>query len=166
MNYRYALADTEPDRYLSSRATGHLRGVFFTLPSFNLSCGVAHSICWCMMSAQRRLSNGIPRKVSRLYSTLPDGARPQGGDQWVEAQTIFDTQHDHYNCCITDGSNTKRIFGPVLHLDIKEGKIWIQWNGTEDDIAPNSWRSVSPNTILCSGFHTPRMRQYTEYAVS
>ncbi|MGD1865580.1 MAG: element excision factor XisI family protein [Phormidesmis sp.] len=23
----------------------------------------------------------------------------------------------------------------TMHVDIKDGKIWIQWNGTEDDLA-------------------------------
>jgi len=90
----------------------------------------------------------------------------KGGDQWVEAQTIFDTEHDHYQLLYNGWHNTKRIFGPVLHLDIKEGKIWIQWNGTEDDIAAELVALGVPKHDIVLGFHTLRMRQYTEYAVS
>ena len=90
----------------------------------------------------------------------------QGGDQWVEAQTIFDTERDHYQLLYNGWRHNKRIFGPVLHLDIKGGKIWIQWNGTEDDIAAELVALGVPKHDIVLGFHTPRLRQYTEYAVS
>jgi len=90
----------------------------------------------------------------------------QGGDQQVEAQTIFDTEHDHYQLLYSGWQNTKRIFGPVLHLDIKDGKIWIQWNGTEDDIAAELVALGVPKHDIVLGFHTPLLRQYTQYAVS
>ena len=48
----------------------------------------------------------------------------QGGDQWVEAQTIFDTERDHYQLLYSGWRNKKRIFGPVLHLDIKGGSAF------------------------------------------
>ena len=89
----------------------------------------------------------------------------QGGDQWVEAQTIFDTERDHYQLLYSGWRNKKRIFGPVLHLDIKDGKVWIQWNGTEDDIAAELVALGVPKHDIVLGFHTPLLRQYTEYAV-
>ena len=52
------------------------------------------------------------------------------------------------------------------HLDIKGGKIWIQWNGTEDDIAAELVALGVPKHDIVLGFHTPLLRQYTEYAVS
>jgi hypothetical protein len=54
----------------------------------------------------------------------------------------------------------------VLHLDIKGGKIWIQWNGIEDDIAVELVALGVPKHDIVLGFHTPLLRQYTEYAVS
>jgi len=90
----------------------------------------------------------------------------QGGDDRVEAQTIFDTERDHYQLIYIGWQNKKRIFGPVLHVDIREGKIWIQWNGTEDDIAAELVALGVPKHDIVLGFHTPTMRQFTEYAVS
>ena len=90
----------------------------------------------------------------------------QGGDEGVEAYTIFDTARDHYQLMYIGWHHKKRIFGPVLHLDIKGGKIWIQWNGTEDDIAAELVARGVPKHDIVLGFHTPGMRQFTEYAVS
>ncbi|UIE36198.1 XisI protein [Leptodesmis sichuanensis] len=88
----------------------------------------------------------------------------RGGDQEVEAQTLFDPVHDHYQLIYIGWHNKRRIFGPVLHLDIKDNKIWIQWNGTEDDIAAELVALGVPKQDIVLGFHPPFMRQFTDYA--
>ena len=61
--------------------------------------------------------------------------------------------------------NRRRIYGSVMHLDIKDSKIWIQWNGTEDDIAAELVEMGVPKQDIVLGFHTPHMRQFTDFAV-
>jgi XisI protein len=68
--------------------------------------------------------------------------------------------HFHYK------RTSPRFSGELPHLDIKDGKIWIQWNGTEDDIAAELVALGVPKHDIVLGFHTPVLRQYTEYAVS
>ncbi len=53
----------------------------------------------------------------------------------------------------------------MLHLDIKNGKIWIQWNGTEDDIAADLMALGVEKQDIVLGFHSPYMRQFTDFAV-
>lgn len=54
----------------------------------------------------------------------------------VEAQTVFDTVRDHYQLVYVGWKrNGLRDYGCLLHLDIKGGKIWIQYDGTEGGIA-------------------------------
>jgi hypothetical protein len=53
----------------------------------------------------------------------------------IDAQLIFDIEHDHYQLVDVGWENHKRIHSCFLHLDIKDGKVWIQHNGTEDHIA-------------------------------
>lgn len=87
------------------------------------------------------------------------------GNDEVEAQSIFDTQQDHYQLIYIGWRNERRIFGPVLHFDIKNSKIWIQWNGTEEDVALTLVEMGVPKEDIVLGFHPSFMRQYTEYAV-
>jgi hypothetical protein len=91
--------------------------------------------------------------------------RNSGNDE-VEMQTIFDKEQDHYQLTYIGWREEKRIFGTVLHLDIKGGKIWIQWNGTEEDIADELVKMGVPKDDIVIGFQPPYMRKYTEYAVS
>jgi XisI protein len=88
----------------------------------------------------------------------------RGSDKNVEAQTIFDQIHDHYQLIYIGWHNKHRIFGPVLHLDIKDNKIWIQWNGTEDDIAEQLVALGVAKQDIVLGFQPPFMRQFTDYA--
>ncbi|RKZ51511.1 MAG: hypothetical protein DRR16_05050 [Candidatus Parabeggiatoa sp. nov. 3] len=48
--------------------------------------------------------------------------KPAHGE--VEVQTIFDREHDHYQFGSVGWHGQKRIRGCVLHLDIKQGKIY------------------------------------------
>ncbi|NEQ98820.1 MAG: XisI protein [Cyanothece sp. SIO2G6] len=84
----------------------------------------------------------------------------------TETQAIFDQQRDHYQLVhVGWRRNGQRNYGCVLHLDIKDGKIWIQHDGTEDGIASALVELSVPKTDIVLGFHDPFMRQYTGFAV-
>ena len=84
----------------------------------------------------------------------------------VERQTVFDTEHDHYQIVNVCWKNERRVYGCILHLDIKDGKIWLQYNGTEIDFAEEFAALGVPKQDIVIGFHSPFMRQFTEFAVN
>lgn len=86
-------------------------------------------------------------------------------DQRIQAQTIFDTERDHYQLVYVGWRDSKRLYGTVLHLDIIDGKIWIQQDGTEVGIANQLVELGVPKHDIVLGFNPPKMRQYTEFAV-
>ena len=88
-----------------------------------------------------------------------------GGDRTVETELIFDTARDHYQIVHVGGQDERRIYGCILHLDIKEGKIWLQHNGTENDIAAELVEMGVSKTDIVIGFHSAFKRQFTEYAI-
>ena len=59
----------------------------------------------------------------------------------------------------------KTIYGCVIHLDIKNEKIWLQYNGTEIDIAEELVELGVPKTDIVLGFQPPYRSQYTDYAI-
>ena len=61
--------------------------------------------------------------------------------------------------------NKHRVFGPVMHFDIKDGKIWIQWNGTEEEVGERLVEMGLPKHDVVVGFHPPHMRKFTDYAL-
>ncbi len=87
-------------------------------------------------------------------------------DRQVETELIFDTTRDHYQIVHVGWQGERRIHGCILHLDIKDGKIWLQHNGTENDIAQELVEMEVPKTDIVIGFHSLFKRQFTEYAIS
>ncbi|MBH8566005.1 XisI protein [Nostoc sp. CENA67] len=84
----------------------------------------------------------------------------------IEVETIFDTERDHYQIVHVGWEGQDWIHSCIIHIDIKDGKIWLQWNGTEDDIAANLVAAGVPKEDIVLGFQSPFMRQFTDYAVS
>lgn len=101
-----------------------------------------------------------------IQELLIERAKLRSPNDPVESQTVFDRDGDHYQL-ISVGwkDNSTRIYGCVLHVDIRDGKIWVQHDGTEEAIAEQLVaRGISKREIVLA-YHPPNLRQYTEYAV-
>ena len=82
----------------------------------------------------------------------------------IERETILDVSNDHYQLVNVGWRGERRIYGCLLHFDIKKGKIWIQQNWTENNVAQELVDlGVSQNDIVL-GFQSPYKRQLTEFA--
>jgi XisI protein len=104
-----------------------------------------------------------PKIVQQL---LEDYAALSGDDPTVAIELIFDTVRDSYQLVHVGWHDDHRIHGCILHLDIRDGKIWLQHNGTENDIAAELVEMGAAKSDIVIGFHSPFKRQFTEYAVS
>ena len=60
----------------------------------------------------------------------------------------------------------RRVHGCLVHVDIIDGKIWIQRDGTERGIARELVEAGVPKDRIVLAFHSPAKRQQTEFAVS
>lgn len=89
--------------------------------------------------------------------------KPAHGD--IEVETILDTERDHYQIFYVGWDKQTRVHHCSIHIDIKGGKIWLQWNATEDDIAEDLVIAGVPKEDIVWGFQPPFMRKYTGYAV-
>lgn len=65
-----------------------------------------------------------------------------------------------------EGENKQRVYGIVVHAEIRAGKIWIQYDGIEDSITEELVAMGVPKNSIVLGFHPPELRQYTGYAVT
>ena len=100
-----------------------------------------------------------------IQNLLKEFASHKSASEDVESQTIFDTEGDHYQLVNAGWHNKRRVYGCVLHLDIKDGKIWIQHDGTEIGIANQLVELGVSKSDIVLAFHSPFKRQFTEFAV-
>ncbi|MGK7876991.1 MAG: XisI protein [Xenococcaceae cyanobacterium] len=81
-----------------------------------------------------------------------------------ETEIIFDKKRDHYLLINVGWNNGRRVHGCIIHVDIIEGKIWIQRDGTESGIALDLEEAGVPKGDIVLGFREPELRPYTGYA--
>ena len=82
----------------------------------------------------------------------------------IEKQTVFDTERDHYQLIHVGWNNDTWIYGCVLHIDLKNDKVWIQYNGSEVEIADELIKAGIPEKQIVIGFHSPYKRKFTKFA--
>ena len=108
------------------------------------------------LTQYRQIVQQLLREYAEIGSPDPD----------VETQIVFDTERDHYQLMNVGWKNQRRVYGCFLHIDIKDGKVWLQHNGTEYEVAEQLANLGIPKQDIVIGFHSPFKRQFTDYAVS
>jgi hypothetical protein len=84
----------------------------------------------------------------------------------ITTETVFDRVNDHYLLVNVGWDRDRRVHGCLVHIDLINGKVWIQRDGTEEGIASELETAGIPKDHIVLGFRPPEVRQYTEYAMA
>jgi hypothetical protein len=87
-------------------------------------------------------------------------------DESVENQLIFDGENDHYQLVYIGWQGEKRIYACPIHIDIKDGKIFIQRDFTEAGIAQQLVEQGVPKSDIVLSFRSPFVRKFSEFAIA
>ena len=90
--------------------------------------------------------------------------KPARGE--VQIETVFDEANDHYELMYAGWNGPYRIHGSVLHVDIRDGKIWIQHDGTHDGIAGELVKAGIPREQIVLAFKSPEIRKHMDFATA
>lgn len=102
----------------------------------------------------------IVKRIIREYAEFD----PSTSD--VEAETVFDDEHGHYELVYTGWEDWRRVHGSVIHIGIRDGKIWIQHDGTADGVTPKLVEAGIPPEHIVLAFHHPSKRPHTGFAIA
>jgi hypothetical protein len=83
----------------------------------------------------------------------------------IASQTVFDRAGDHY-LLVNVGWDEGRVHGCLIHIDLIDGKCWIQRDGTEDGIALALEEAGIPKSDIVLAWKPPEIRPITGYAVA
>lgn len=106
------------------------------------------------------------RQAIRQLLTAHATLEQNNSNSDIECQLIFDTEHDHYQLLDIGWEEFKRVYNCFIHLDIKDGKIWIQRNMTERDLAQELVEMGIPKDDIVLGLHPLYKRPLTGYGVA
>lgn len=82
----------------------------------------------------------------------------------IRSEAVIDTDHDHYEVMSVGWQGRHRVHGSVVHLDIINGKVWIQHDGTNRPVADELLEAGVPKEDIVLGFQPPDLRKYTDFA--
>ncbi len=106
----------------------------------------------------RELIKNIITEYDRLVHKSPD--------YHSETCLVFDETHDHYLWLTVDWQEDKRLKSTHVHIRIKNEKIYIEEDWTEEGIANELLREDVPKEDIVLAFHDPETRKLTEFAVA
>ena len=99
------------------------------------------SVSWCLILTKRWLLNGYPNSIS-------------------------DDQQENYILLDVGWEGKKHIHDCIIHVEMKDDKIWIHCDGTEDGVATELMEAGIPKEHIVLAFHHPKERPYTGFAVA
>jgi hypothetical protein len=100
----------------------------------------------------------IVEKVVHDYATF--GKDPPG----MTTSPIIDRERDKYVVQMVGWNKNRYVLGAMIQLDLIDGKIWIQHNGTDMLLADELESAGVPKSDIVLGFIPPERRHLTGYA--
>jgi hypothetical protein len=79
---------------------------------------------------------------------------------------LFDDVQQSYMLLDIGWYGKKYIHNATIHLEVINGKVWVQHDDTEAGVALKLLEHGVPREDIVLGFQPPEMRQYTEFAVA
>ncbi|MEH2248363.1 XisI protein [Nostoc sp.] len=82
----------------------------------------------------------------------------------TDKELIFNFQRNHYILVHVGWGNKERVYGCVVHVNVKDGKIWIQRDLIEEGIANQLVEFGVTKTDIVLGFRSPYVQQFTGFS--
>jgi XisI protein len=84
----------------------------------------------------------------------------------VDEVLIFDDERSHYLWFNIGWKQGKRVKAISVYVRIKNDKIYIEEDWTEEGVATDLLREGVPQSDIVLAFHSPEKRQFTEFAIA
>ena len=96
----------------------------------------------------------ILQEHANFRNTIPDG---------YHSQLLFDDDRGGYLVLDIGWNDDNYLHATPIHINLIDGKIWIQYDDTEEGVATDLLAAGIPKEDIVLGFRHPNVRQYTEF---
>lgn len=104
------------------------------------------------------------RQIIRDVLTPYVALQYSNGD--ITNEALFDRDNDRYTVISVGWQGDHRVHHSLIHIDIINGKVWIQRDGTEDGIGYALEAAGIPKEDIVPAFHPKDVRAHTGYAIA
>jgi hypothetical protein len=102
--------------------------------------------------------------IKRILSEL--AAIPYAEPFKLTKRAVFDDESNTYLIVVHGFEDVRRLHGCLVHVEINDGKIWIQQDGTEYGLANELVDAGIPKDKIVLGFKQPQRREHSGFAVA
>ena len=100
-----------------------------------------------------------------VRALVEDYAKDKPSHGVIDSYPVLDPIGDHYLAVQAGWSGHRRIQGAFVHIDIIDGKIWLQYDGTNRPVARELVAAGIPKEDIVLAEKPPEVRQFTGYGV-
>ncbi len=101
----------------------------------------------------------IVREVVAQYA----GYKPANGE--IDSELVVDPVRDHYAVLDVGWDRSERVHFTVIHIDILDGKVWVQHDATNRPAADALIEAGIPQSEIVLAWHPRELRHFTGFAV-
>ncbi len=109
-------------------------------------------------------------KIAKYQKTIKKilddyiSSMPPGPDE--EVYLVEDPAKMNYLIYHNSWRQSSRSYGCILHVRIKNEKVYVEYDGTDEGFADLFAEAHIPKEDIVLAFHAPAKRQYTGFAVA
>lgn len=101
-----------------------------------------------------------------IKELILDRAKNKYANSSLEKKPVFDSERDRYLLMVTGFEGIKRYDYALIDVEIRNGKFWIHYDGTEDGVATYLLEKGVPKENIVLAFYSPEKRKLTDFAVT
>lgn len=108
------------------------------------------------------------RSYQNIITTLLEeyAAIPPSYPTTLRDELIIDTQRNHFQLITVGWENNQFVHEAIFHLDIIDGKVWIQQNNSEAKLTDELIERGIEKSDIVLGFQHPEARVHSGFAVA
>src|SRR5580658_7961727 len=110
------------------------------------------------LSFHRDVIKGLMADYKKLYASVSDPG--------IDTDIISDNENNEYMLMRVGWRGEMRVRRPVFYLRLRNGKISIEEDWTEEGVASELSAKGVPNEHIVLAFNPPEVRELTEFAVA
>lgn len=99
-----------------------------------------------------------------VHSLLKEYAHIKPVAKGIDTQLIADEKSGHFLLMNVGWNDLDPVYSTIFHIDIKDGKVWVQQDWTDVAIAEKLVEKGIPKSDIVLGFLAPYKRKYSEFA--
>jgi hypothetical protein len=96
---------------------------------------------------------------------IEEYARYKPANGQIDTEAIVDRERDHYEVMHIGWDGVRRVHGAVVHIDIRGGRVWVEYDGTSRPVVEELLAAGIPREDIVLAFHPAELRPLTGFAV-